>query len=110
MTGQHANTGTGAIGLDAVGHMLFGLAVFFALFLATQVHRFARLPFYLSWWAFSFPTAAFTTASLVYAQFEPGPLTQGLAVVMVAVSTTLIMWLLVRTVVAVARREPELTD
>jgi len=110
LTGQHANTGTGAIGLDAVGHMLFGLAVFFALFLATQVHRFARLPFYLSWWAFSFPTAAFTTASLVYAQFEPGPLTQGLAVVMVAVSTTLIMWLLVRTVVAVARREPELTD
>ncbi len=110
LTGQHANTGTGAIGLDAVGHMLFGLALFFALFLATQVHRFARLPFYLSWWAFSFPTAAFTTASLVYAQFEPGPLIQGLAVVMVGVSTALIVWLLVRTVVAVARREPELTD
>jgi len=33
-----------------------------------------------------------------------------LAVVMVVVSTILIAWLLVRTVVAVARREPELTD
>ena len=48
--------------LDVIGHLLFGLAIFFALFLLSQVHRFARIPFYMSWWAFSFPTAAFATA------------------------------------------------
>lgn len=114
LTGQHAQSGAaaamGRYELDAVGHILFGLALFFALFLATQVHRFARLPFYLSWWAFSFPTAAFATACLVYAQFVPGVFTQTLAVAMVMVATALIAWLLVRTVVAVVREEPQLTD
>ncbi len=114
LTGQHAQAGgagaAGAHELDAMGHSLFGLALFFALFLATQVHRFVRLPFFLSWWAFSFPTAAFATACLVYAQFVPGPFTQGLAVVMVVVATVLIAWLLIRTVIAVVRQEPQLTD
>ncbi len=106
LTGQHP----GSVELDGVGHGLFGIALFFALFLATQLHRFARLPFYLSWWAFSFPTAAFTTATLVYAQFVPTLAMTILAGVMVVVATTLILWLLVRTIVAVVRREPQLTD
>lgn len=106
LTGQHPGSAT----LDAMGHVLFGLAVFFALFLFTQIHRFARLPFYVSWWAFSFPSAAFTNAAIVYAQFEPSLFSQALAVGMVALVTLLIIWLLVRTVVAVVRNEPQLTD
>jgi tellurite resistance protein len=69
-----------------------------------------RLSFYVSWWAFSFPSAAFTNAALVYAQFEGGAFNQALAVAMVAFSTLLILWLLIRTIVAVARNEPQLTD
>lgn len=106
LTGQHP----GSVGLDAMGHVLFGIAVFFALFLFTQIHRFVRLPFYVSWWAFSFPSAAFTNAAIVYAQFEPSLFSQALAVAMVVLVTLLIGWLFVRTVVAVARNEPQLTD
>ncbi|MGA0808798.1 MAG: C4-dicarboxylate ABC transporter, partial [Burkholderiaceae bacterium] len=96
--------------LDVIGHLLFGLAIFFALFLLSQVHRFARIPFYMSWWAFSFPTAAFTTATLVYQSFVPSIWMQALAVGLVAFSTVLILWLLVRTVLAVVRAEPQLID
>lgn len=106
LTGQHP----GGQELDPVSQIFFGLALFFALFLASQVHRFARLPFYVSWWAFSFPVAAFTTACLVYAQFVPTLLMQTLAVFMVIVSSTLIPWLFVRTLVAVWRNEPQLVD
>jgi len=106
LSGQHP----GSVQLDAMGHILFGIAVFFALFLFTQVHRFLRLSFYVSWWAFSFPSAAFTNAALVYAQFEPGAFNHAMAVAMVIFSTLLIVWLLLRTVVAVARNEPQLTD
>lgn len=106
LTGQHP----GSVNLDAMGHVLFGLGVFFALFLLTQVHRFARLSFYVSWWAFSFPSAAFTNAAIVYAQFEPSLFNQALAAGMMALATLLIVWLFVRTVVAVARNEPQLVD
>jgi tellurite resistance protein len=106
LTAQNPSRGD----LDPVGHMLFGIALFFALFLATQAHRFARLPFYLSWWAFSFPTAAFAAACLAYSQFVPMMFVQGLAMAMVALATLLISWLLIRTIIAVARNEAQLTD
>jgi len=107
LTGQHPSGAP----LDSAAHILYGIALFFALFLAIQIPRFVRLPFYLSWWAFSFPTAAFTTATLVYSQFLPGNIfLQGLSVVMVVFSSLLITWLFFRTLIAVARNEPQLTD
>jgi tellurite resistance protein len=75
-----------------------------------QARRFATLPFYLSWWAFSFPAAAFTTATLVYAQFVPTGFMQTLSVAMVILSTALITWLFIRTIVAILRNEEQLTD
>jgi len=104
LTGQYA----GSSELDAGGHILYGLALFFALFLASQTHRFIRLPFFLSWWAFSFPVAAFTTATLVYAQFVTTLWMFALAVFMAGFATLLIVWLFIRTVIAVARNEPHL--
>ena len=106
LSGQHP----GADPLDAFAHILYGIALFFALFLAIQIPRFAKLPFYLSWWAFSFPTAAFTTATLVYSQFVPNAFIEGLSVVMVVFTNLLIVWLFFRTLIAVARNEPQLTD
>jgi tellurite resistance protein len=106
LTGQHP----GAAELSPVGHVLYGVALFFAIFLLSQFKRFAKLPFYLSWWAFSFPTAAFATATLVYAQFMPTLPMQAWAVFMLGFTTVLILGLLIRTVIAVARAEPEFTD
>jgi tellurite resistance protein len=106
LTGQHV----GPHELSPVGHVLYGVALFFAIFLFSQFKRFAKLPFYLSWWAFSFPTAAFATATLVYAQFMPTLAMQAFAVFMLGFTTVLIVGLLIRTVIAVARAEPEFTD
>lgn len=106
LSGQYADGRS----LDVMGHLLYGLAVFFAIFLVSQIHRFARLPFYLSWWAFSFPVAAFTTATLVYQSFVPTGWMQALAVGLVVFSTALIVWLFVRTLVALVRAEPQLID
>jgi tellurite resistance protein len=69
-----------------------------------------RLPFFLSWWAFSFPVAAFTAATLVYSRFVDSPWMTALAAFMLGLSTLLIIWLLLRTVVAVVRHEPQLVD
>lgn len=51
-------------GVDAFGRILYFTAVFFFLLLLTQLPKFARVPFAMSWWAYSFPLAAFTIATL----------------------------------------------
>jgi tellurite resistance protein len=57
---------TGAV--DVFGRVLYFSALFFTVLLATQVLRFLRIRFYLSWWAYSFPLAAISIASMVMAQ------------------------------------------
>jgi tellurite resistance protein len=109
LTGQHPSA-SGPSDLDATAHVLFWVALFFALFLLVQVRRFARLPFYLSWWTFSFPTAAFTWACLAYAQFVPTLAAQALALGMVVLTTLLIVWLFVRTIVAIVSGDPQFAD
>ena len=96
--------------LDVIGHLLFGLAIFFALFLLSQVHRFARIPFYMSWWAFSFPTAAFATACLIYQSFGPHPAMTALAGTAVVVTTVLVFGLVLRTLVAIVQKDPKLVE
>lgn len=106
LTGQYPD----GPGLDPVGHLLFGLSLFFALFLVIQVPRFARLPFFISWWAFSFPVAAFTSACLVYQSFVPLWPLRLLAVGMVGIASLLIGWLFLRTLLAIWRREPQFVE
>jgi tellurite resistance protein len=48
--------------------MLYSLALFFLLLVVLQIDRLAKLTFYLSWWAYSFPLAAFTIATYVLAE------------------------------------------
>jgi tellurite resistance protein len=55
-------------GLDALARILYYAGLFLTLLLMVQVERFLRLEFYLSWWAYSFPLAAMTTATLIMFQ------------------------------------------
>ena len=96
--------------LDVVGQLLFGIAIFFAIFLLSQTRRFAQLPFYLSWWAFSFPTAAFAMACLIYLGFTTHPAMTALAATSVALTTVLIIWLFLRTAWAILKRDPKLIE
>ncbi len=50
--------------VDGVARILYYFGLFMALMLATQFLLFTRLQFALSWWAYSFPTAAITIATM----------------------------------------------
>lgn len=50
---------------DLVAQGLYGLALFFTLLVLVRGRRFLQLPFFLSWWAFTFPLAAVTLATLL---------------------------------------------
>ena len=51
-------------GMDNFAHILYYNGLFLTLLLLTQTLRFTRLQFSLTWWAYSFPLAAITIATL----------------------------------------------
>ena len=50
--------------IDAFARVLYYIALFLTILLLTQLDYFKRLQFFLSWWAYSFPLAAITIATL----------------------------------------------
>jgi tellurite resistance protein len=90
--------------LDAFARILYYMALFLTLLLASNAARFFRLPFFLSAWAYSFPLAAITIATLAMTERVGGAFT-GLALVLLGVLSLVLALLTVRTVMAIGRGE-----
>lgn len=71
----------------------------------TQAGRLIRLPFALSWWALSFPVAALSVASLVYAEAMRSPPHRVIGLVLVAALAAIVTGLVVRTAMAIRADE-----
>jgi len=91
--------------VDGFARVLFYTALFTALLLAALYKKFYRLKFYLSWWAYSFPTAALTIAGILMFRQTGLPFFAGFAWFMLAVLAAIIGILLVRTLVEAGRGE-----
>lgn len=51
--------------LDNFARVLYYTGLFFTLLLFTQIWRFIKVPFSLSWWAYTFPLSAIANASFI---------------------------------------------
>ncbi|MGE5514499.1 MAG: SLAC1 anion channel family protein [Bacteroidota bacterium] len=92
-------------GVDAFARILYFVAVFFFLLLLIQVPKFAKVGFAISWWAYSFPMAAFTIATLVMGERTANPVYTQAGQGLYGVLAVLMAGLVGRTLLAVARHE-----
>jgi tellurite resistance protein len=92
-------------GLDMLALLFYYSALFFTLLLLAQLAWFARLKFFLSWWAYSFPLAAITVATFVMYEQSGKLLFARLASILLGVATVVIIGLFLRTALAVGRKE-----
>ncbi len=90
--------------LDAFARILYFAALFFTLLLFFQLNRFVRLRFFLSWWAYSFPLAAISVASLVMYEQSRTVAYLYLGGGLLLVLTAVVALLLVRTAAAVRKQ------
>ncbi len=90
----------GPVGL--ADRVLYYASVFFALLLLAQVGRLHRLPFFLSWWAYSFPLAALTVATTIMAGTLGSDVLTAAAWALLVLTTALVGLLGARTVRAMA--------
>ncbi|MCX7790290.1 MAG: SLAC1 anion channel family protein [Chloroflexaceae bacterium] len=91
--------------LDGFARVLYYFALFILLLLLVQVRQFVKIPFYISWWAYSFPMAAITIATIVMASRTNLLFFQGLAYVLLVGLGALIVILLFRTIAAIVQRK-----
>ncbi|MFA7281026.1 MAG: SLAC1 anion channel family protein [Sterolibacterium sp.] len=92
-------------GLDSFARILYGVALFFTLLLFVQIRYFVRLKFFLSWWAYSFPLAAISISTLIMAKETGLVFYLWMGGGLMTILTAVIAMLLVRTGIAVVRRE-----
>ncbi len=91
--------------INDFARMLYYIALFLTLLLIAQANKFVRLKFFLSWWAYSFPAAAMTLATMQMYDLTLVPLFKSLALVMLIALMAMIALLLVKTVSALTRAE-----
>jgi tellurite resistance protein len=96
--------------LDAPAHVLYGFGAFLTLLLLSQARQFIRLPFFMSWWGYTFPLAAITVATLAMAERAGEPLYRAAGAALLALATVVIGWVALRTVLAFARGESQFLE
>ncbi len=88
----------------SVPRFLYYTALFFGLLFAAQADRLRRLPFFLSWWAYSFPLAALSASTTVMAGAIGGTFFTAAAWVLLVAVSTLVLVLAARTATDMLRR------
>jgi len=85
-------------GFDNFAHILYFAAMFLVLLLVSQLPRFARIPFFVSWWAYSFPIAAFTIGTIIMFEQSQTLFFQTLSYLMLTLVSILLSVLIAKTV------------
>ena len=84
--------------VDGFARVLYFVALFLTILLASSFLRFLRLPFFISAWAYSFPLAAMTLATMEMAARSGGALFYvGLSWAMVVALSLIVAWLAYKT-------------
>ncbi len=97
-------TVTGAV--DGFAEMLYMLMLFMLAVLFGRMRRLVRCcPFRITWWAVSFPLAASAGAAIRYANHTQHAAADGIAFVLLGISSLVIAGLTLRTILGVAHSE-----
>ncbi len=90
---------------DMFASALYNLALFFTFLLFFMYKNFLNLKFFISWWAFTFPLAAVTIASMLAYKVTGIALYSVLAYIFIAVTTVVVAIVAVRTLQHMRKKE-----
>jgi tellurite resistance protein len=92
-------------GYDVFASMLYNLALFFSFLLFFMYRNFMNLKFFISWWAFTFPLAAVTIASMLAFAKTGIALYSYFAYFFMIVTTVVVLIVAVRTIQHMFKKE-----
>lgn len=91
--------------VDNFARLLYYISSFLVIVVFTQVKVYSKIKFYISWWAYTFPTVAFTIATILMHQKTNLFFFKILAIIMLVILTLIMIYVSYRTVKAVKNKE-----
>ncbi|MCU7835693.1 MAG: SLAC1 anion channel family protein [gamma proteobacterium symbiont of Taylorina sp.] len=91
--------------LDNFARVLYFASLFFTLLVFTQFRKFSKLKFFLSWWAYSFPLAAVSLATMLMYQKTQNDVYSVIAMMLLSILTLFITLLVFKTVKAIVGKQ-----
>jgi len=92
-------------GVNEFAKILYYFAFFLVLLLFTQIKLFYKIKFYLSWWAYSFPIAAITIASILMFHETGISFFKYISLALLSILCLAITGLLIKTTIAMSKKE-----
>jgi tellurite resistance protein len=92
-------------GIDPAARILYYFALFTFILMIPQFGLLSRIKYYLSWWAYTFPTAAMTMATILMYHQSHLDFFRYLALLLLAFLSLIILVLSMMTIAAIARKE-----
>ncbi|MEC3860765.1 SLAC1 anion channel family protein [Mesobacterium sp. TK19101] len=89
--------------IDGTARFLYYTTLVFAAIVLIEARAFAKLSFAMSWWALSFPVAALTISSFRFAGLTHLPAIRTIGIIGLALLLVIVLGLIVRTFMAIAR-------
>ncbi|MGM0520278.1 MAG: SLAC1 anion channel family protein [Campylobacterota bacterium] len=92
-------------GLDFFAHILFSLALFFTILVFVMYKNYLKIRFFISWWAFTFPMAAVTLATLTMYELSQLWFYSLLSYIFMFATTIIVLLVAKETVVHIKKKE-----
>ena len=89
--------------MDGFAHVLFYVAIFFVFLLFSMARTFIRIPFFVSWWAYTFPLCAVTIATIAAFSFTGLVMLGWLAALLLMMTTVIVAIVALKTIQAFRR-------
>jgi len=96
--------------LDNFSRVLYFASLFFTLLVFTQFRKFFKIQFFLSWWAYSFPLAAVSLATMLMYQKTQNTVYSFIAMILLTILTLFISLLVIKTIKAIAGKNICITE
>ncbi len=90
--------------IDPFARILYYTSLFLLLLVFAQVTLFSKIKFYLSWWAYSFPMAAITIATLLMYHETKIQFFEILSILLLTILTSIIVYLVYKTSKEIMRK------
>ena len=96
---------TGTMQMNMLGYALFDIGLFFTILLFAMWKEFAKIGFAITWWAYTFPMAAITIATIMVFSITKNIGLFWLSQLLIAITTSLVLLVMIKTIKAVKNKE-----
>jgi tellurite resistance protein len=91
--------------INEFAKILYYFSLFLTFLLFAQINMFKKIKFYLSWWAYSFPIASITIASILMFHEININIFKYISLLFFALLNIIIILLLIKTAIAISKKE-----